>query len=326
MQRKLLEKKALSSWKNYSHKSTLAMCTGSGKSRIGILACEMFDSSKAKFCLVVPTVKLRDTNWDNEFIKWKKSTLLKKFEKHCYASISKIKGKHYNCVILDEVHNLTENNIKFLKNNTFDAIIGLTATPPEDEVKANILNKYCPVSFTLSLEEGVEMGIVAPYDIKVVETRLDDNKKNIRAGKAPNYYMVTERYRYNQLSSIIRKIMYAKKDAMWAIMQRMRFIKDLPSKTEAAKYILKHIIPPDYRTLIFCGSIKQAEELCENYYHSKSGDENLNDFIEMKINRLSCVEALNEGHNLPLVDAALIVQLNSNKKDLVQRVNTCAVA
>ena len=59
---------------------------------------------------------------------------------------------------------------------------------------------------------------------------------------------------------------------MFLILQRMRFIYNLPSKLEAAKYILKHIIPIEDRTLIFCGSIAHAEELSKNTYHSKTDD------------------------------------------------------
>jgi len=39
----------------------------------------------------------------------------------------------------------------------------------------------------------------------------------------------------------------------------------------------------------------------------------------MEINQLAVVEALNEGVNLPEVNGAVIVQLSSSKRDLVQR-------
>jgi len=101
---------------------------------------------------------------------------------------------------------------------------------------------------------------------------------------------------------------------------KIQVLYDLKSKTELAKYMLDNIINHNLRLLIFCGSIKQAETLCDYTYHSKTTDEHLNMFVNKKINRLACVQALNEGHNIPKVDAALIVQLNSNDKDLIQRI------
>ena len=156
MPRNKLTQTALRNWDQGSTKryhGTLAMCTGSGKSRIGILALEKLDHSDAKFCIIVPTVKLRDSDWDNEFIKWGKQDILDKTDKYCYKSISKIKKtKKYDCVIFDEVHNLTENNSIFLANNKINAILGLTATPPEDIEKKNIIDKYCPVVFVFNTQ------------------------------------------------------------------------------------------------------------------------------------------------------------------------------
>lgn len=299
-------------------KITLAMCTGSGKSRVSILYCK--EVKPKNICLIVPTEKLRDENWKNEFNKWEESETYKNIDRYCYASIRKIKNKSYDLVIADEIHNITENNSVFFRSNEIKNIIGLTATPPENEEKKKLLDEIAPVKFIYSLEEGVRDGVVSPYEIKVIETRLNNKKKYIKAGKKGKYYYITERKKYENLTRIINIQRYQNKDATWAVMARMRFLYNLKSKTELAHYILNNIIDKKLRTLIFCGSIKQAEELCKNTFHSKSGDKHLNDFINKKINRLSCVEALNEGHNLPDVDAALIVQLNSKKKDLVQRV------
>ena len=43
------------------------------------------------------------------------------------------------------------------------------------------------------------MGIVAPYEIDVIELKLDAINKNIQMGKKPNYYKVTEKYKYESL-------------------------------------------------------------------------------------------------------------------------------
>ena len=43
-------------------------------------------------------------------------------------------------------------------------------------------------------------------------------------------------------------------------------------------------------------------------------------FIDEEINELSCVQSLNEGYNLPMIDNAIIAQLNSNALNLIQRI------
>ena len=94
----------------------------------------------------------------------------------------------------------------------------------------------------------------------------------------------------------------------------------MPSKTEAAKFLLEHIIPKEERTLIFAGSIAQAEQVCTDFFHSKTNDKKFNLFTEEKINRLSSVKSLNEGHNISNLDNALIIQLNSKELSMVQRI------
>ncbi len=47
---------------------------------------------------------------------------------------------------------------------------------------------------------------------------------------------------------------------------------------------------------------------------------NFEDFANQKINRLACVASLNEGVNISNIDCAFMVQINSNDKDLTQRI------
>jgi superfamily II DNA or RNA helicase len=299
-------------------KSTLAMCTGSGKSRVSILLSQKLNPKT--ICLIVPTEKLRDENWKDEFQKWNAIEIYDRMERYCYASIAKIKDKQYDLVIADEAHNITEKNSRFFYDNKIERIIGLTATPPESKEKQKLLEEIAPVSFVYTLEQGVKDGVVAPYEITVIETRLDNKEKTIKAGKKGSYYYITERKKYESLSRFINILRYSGKNETFAILNRMRFLYNLESKTELAKYVLKHVIDPKERTLIFCGSIAQSEILSKHSFHSKTNDDSLNLFKAKKINQLSCVQSLNEGQNLPDVDNGFIVQLNSKQKDLVQRI------
>jgi superfamily II DNA or RNA helicase len=299
----------------------ISICTGGGKSKIAIDLAEELDNSNFKGLLVVPTEKLRDVNWKTEFTDWDKEKLYDKFHRSCYVSISKIKDQNFDLVILDEAHRITPNNYEFFKNNNVKAIIALTATPPEEDEKRKLLEElHVKPIFHISLDEGVKLGLVAPYKIKVIEMHLDNKDKYVDAGSKTKPFKSTEVNFYSYLNKLLIKMMYANIDATWLILKRMRFIYNLKSKTELAKKLLAKL-PKEDKTLIFCGTINQAEELCENSYHSKSkSSKDLEDFMKGKINYMSCVNSLNEGMNIPNIDTAVIVQLNSKELDLIQRI------
>lgn len=310
-----------------------AMATGTGKSKIAVNWTKEIVLGKidAKILIVVPTEKLRDENWHEEFIKWDcENEYNYNVYRSCYASLHNIKDEDWDLVILDEYHNFTEPKIVFFSKNKVHRCLALSASPPKDQVKINLMNKInLPVVYSITLDQAVEWKMVSPYQIAVIEVELDGINKNITAGSKAKPFMQTEKAAYTY---ICKKISEEEEKPMpnWTKIKmlqgkRAHLLYNLQGKANAAKFILSKI-PKSKRTLIFCGSIQQADELCVNSFHSKSkNSSNFEDFKVGKINTLSCVEALNEGHNIPIpVDFALIVQVNSKEKDLTQRINkTC---
>lgn len=314
-----IQKEAEEKWIKNGHRGLIALCTGAGKSKIFVNIT--VNNPKEKWLLVVPTEKLRDENWADEFSKWKKKRRFNSIDRACYASLSKIDTDKYDGICLDECHNITENNSAKLSNYA-GKLLCLTATPPEEDIKKDILYKElkCKVVMHIPLDEGVKLGIVSPYNITVIEGFLDSTNKNIETGSKTKKWKSTEFDIYRYKSEVIRKMTFSRKPVpKFMYLDRMRFVYNLPSKTINAKKVLD-AIPKEERTLIFCGSIKQAEELCENSWHSQSTKDNLKLFKEGKINRLSAVKILNEGENIPNVDNIFIVQLDSRARNLIQRI------
>lgn len=272
--------------------------------------------------MIVPTEKLRDENWKEEFNKWADESLYNKIERYCYASINKI-DKTFDFIGADEIHNITELNSKFFELNKKASVMGLTATPPEDEVKLQLLKIYAPVVFEYTLQEAVIDELVVPFKIKIIELPLDSKDKYIEVKTKSLQFKTTEKSYYEFLNKQINQARYAKNKQLekFRILNRMRFLYNLKSKTEIAKKIITQL--QDKRLLIFCGTIAQAEELCSDSYHSKSGDAAYLNFIHGDIKHLSCVRALNEGMNIPELDAALIVQGSSKKREIIQRMGRC---
>ena len=307
----------------------ITMATGSGKSRVAVELAKYYYNPLDDYnaALLVPTEKLRDENWQEEFEKWEAKNVWRGTERLCYASASKIKDYDFPIVILDEGHNITELSSEFFSNNKVERTVLLTATPPSDPVKKEILKSLgIKLVYEVTLDQAVRLGFVAPYKITVVSVALDNTTKNIPGGTKLKPFMTTESAAYAYHCKAIQQAMFDKtpsgrKRHQFAILRRMQFIYKIPSKTEVIKFLLEKVIPQDDRSLIFCGSIEQAEAVCPNRYHSKSGDKAYNAFKAEEINRLSCVKAINEGHNFPGVDSGIVGQLNSKEKDLVQRIN-----
>ena len=319
-----IQNEALQTWIDNKCKGSLAMATGSGKSKVALLAIEYVVKTlgikKPKILLAVPTESLRDQNWLDEFKKWKMTKYYKFLDRYCYVSLNKIEGNHYDLIILDELQNITENNSKFFTQNTSDRVLGLSATPPSDEIKKVLVKLHCPVIYEYRLDEAVENGVVAPYRINLVQIQLDNTNKYIQAGSKAKPFQTTEYNHYQYLSKQILQLKYAgkQKAAMFAQLNRQRFLGNLKSKTDVAKLIKDKYMKED-RSLIFCHSIAQAEEMCSDTFHSKSKGDSLARLRAKEINKLSCVKALNEGENIPDLDSAIIIQVNSVERNIIQQ-------
>lgn len=336
-----VQKQALETVKANGGWGLCAMATGTGKSKVAIdFIKEVYAVDKtAIFAIIVPTEKLRDENWKEEFEKWGALEIWENnVERYCYASANKVRDKRFAIAVLDEGHNITEANSEFFTQNNIDNCIALSATPPTKVEKVALLKdlNLLPV-YVLPLDIAVKLRIVAPYEIIIVESKLDNVNQNIQAGSKLKPFKQTEEKAYAYLTQQVNRAMYssdprAKAASKWKLLARMRFIYDLPSKTRAAQRILD-LLPREDRILIFCGGIDQAEQLADTYsdgvldaiedpitFHSQCGDKWFNAFKAKVINRLTCVNSLNEGHTIDDLDTALVVQLNSNELSLIQRI------
>lgn len=342
-------------------RSMIIGATGVGKTKIGIdridrelFRCWKTDSQikSVNILLVVPTEKLRDIGWKEEFEKWHMINAWQFITPICYASLSSMINGNWDLVILDEVHNITPNNSIFFapeNNNIIKKVVALTATEPRDREKQQILKSIgLEVVYKIEMDIAVKLGLVSPYDIVAIGLDIDDTDKYVVGGTKEKRFYTTEKRAY-----IYRQRQYLAAPTQRNILARMRVIYDSKFKTEALKNILLHLVPEEERTLIFCATQAQANEVCPFRYYSKptkpkklrgtvtteqlekgiddllaydkklqeyQGDISLNAFINGAINRLASCNALNEGQNLPAVDLGLIGQMYGSDLRLIQRI------
>jgi len=329
-----VQKEALEAVIESGEKGLVAAATGAGKSKIAIDYAHRVIKEKRRLTRVlicVPTEKLRDENWKDEFKKWKMTRYYNKnVIRVCHVSMNKIEGQIFDLVIMDEAHNITEANSAFFRNNTVIRCLALTATPPTSPQKISLLRSFgLDTVYELPLDTAIKLRMVAPYEIQVVFTRLNSKDKNIVAGNKVKQFMTTEEKMYQYHTNVIQQLMYNRSRTpqqnaalKYKILGRMHFIYGLESKLAAARKLISELEADSTdRNLVFCSNISQAEKLCANTFHSKSEDDKA--FVRFKrgrINTLACVKSINEGHNIPVqVDNILVVQLNSGDLNLIQR-------
>lgn len=312
-----------------SKNGAIVAATGVGKSKIVIDICiELFQKfPDCKVLLVVPTEKLRDNNWKEEFNKWNALEEYNKIKRVCYASLHKIKNNDIMFVIYDEGHRLTASSIKFKEKNRIKAQLLLTATWPKNPEKQTILAQFNiqPV-FTCNLHKAQKLKLVAPYKLTIIETSLDNHIKYIESGGKDKKFFVTEKQYSNHLTKKLKNALSKKSKQIYnyRVRDRMHFLYNLKSKQLACRYIMDNILPVNKKYLIFVGNTKIANELHPYRYHSKNKRYNKKHF-EMfqkgEITKLVAVNALNEGINIENgIDGELISTFNSTDRDITQRI------
>lgn len=328
-----VQKEGREAWFKAYCRGTLAWATGVGKTKAAIDIIEQlrheylqrYAEGMPQGLLVTPTEEMRDIDWPAEFELWNVS--MEGITSVCYASLAKEKLEKYDFIIYDECHRLTMANLKRQAEANKPAL-GLTATFPkamyeEEAERVNLLAALLPPVHSIGTDEAVDLGLIADFEVMVLKFHLDDVNKNIKAGTKAKPFMTTEKAQYAYLTKRIQMAIVKKIDGLRyaAIANRAKFLYNLPSKLRLAKLCLSKLNVPGKRTIVFSGSIEQANELGgDNVYHSLSTRDALQRFQDKIIDLIVAVRALNEGKNLTEPDQALVAQMDSIDRNIVQRI------
>lgn len=284
-----------------------------GKSRIAI---ELIKINKPKSILwVTPLAELAEIQIPEEFEKWKAKRFISKLTTVTWTSLNKMKG-HYEMIVLDEEQFATENNLSSLLSSqlTYDYIISMTGTESKHDEKQNLYDKLkLKIIYEMSINEAVDIGILANYEIKVVEVPMS-TEKNIEAGSKDKKFFTSEEKQYEYLDRMFKQSMFQKrKDMPFRMLQRMRAVYNSPAKQKVAEFLIKNL---KGRKLFFCSSVKQAEKLSPYYYHNKTDGTHFRDFIDGKIDEITMVNKGGTGATYKAIDHLVLVQADSDKNGL----------
>lgn len=147
--------------------------TGVGKTWVGItIACKQIVNGKIESILVVTPTTVLIEQWRNQIVKFYGEDMLQFFNFLCIQSAHK-HNSYADLLIIDEIHTcLSPVYSKVFENVIYKQILGLTATIPEKGVATKILEKYCPIAFTYTVNDAAENRIVADCEIYNLEVNL----------------------------------------------------------------------------------------------------------------------------------------------------------
>lgn len=327
----------------------LELPTSFGKTKLGLdrMVSVLGKKKSPKILIVIPRLVLVE-NWKDEFKKWKLEHLLKHVTFSTYVSVPKHVGK-WDVVIFDECHHLSERCQEALEHYSISHCIALSATVKK-ELKGNIQavfpNIYC---YKVSMKEAIDEGILPDPRVYLIpltlatgvptETIIKNPKGvgNIETSWATRWsvlnqkkfkvtiYCTQQQYMEDldkQIEWFKGKYMRTRSDIFknkWLKLCGDR-LKWLSSKKNTYMKTLLDLLDRE-RTLTFCSSIEQTEELGENCINSKNKTSSkiLQAFNEGKVNHITACNMLNEGMNLVNCRVGLYANLNSAENIIKQR-------
>lgn len=290
-------------------RSGLNLSVGFGKTKIGLMYLERAGGNTL---IVVPKLDIIKS-WKDDAVKFDLEDVVNRCTFTTYLSLHKYNPKDYQNLVLEEAHNTKSSHEGFLSQ--FEGnILGLTGTPPtwKNSEKGQMMVKYYPIRYTYSTDEAVEDEILNDYNIFVHYIKLSTDKnlkiEYNKGGKKSHFY-TSEREQYNYATRQIESAV-TDKQKMFTNINRINKLKQFTSKEHYASILEKKISQED-KVLIFCNTIEQAEKMCVFSHHSKVKESPLESFKQGEINRLSCVEQLSEGINIPQLKHAIVLHTYS---------------
>jgi len=294
----------------------IGMSMGIGKTFIGLKHMEdRYNKGKRKFLVAAPKLSIIET-WKSEAVKFHMEYLKGHVNFTTYLSLSK-QSTDYDVVYLDECHSLTYGHELWL--GMFGGeILGLTGTPPkrDDTEKGKMVSMFCPIVYTYVVDQAVDSKILNNYKIIVHALPLGQQNTYMIKTKTRNF-MTSEQKSYKYWTDMVEAA-GSKKEEMFQRIKRMMYMKAFPSKL---KYALTLAGETTDKVLIFCNTQQQADEACKFSVHSKNPDSkaNLKMFESGAIRRLSCVQQLNEGVNIPNLKECIVLHSYANERNFSQR-------
>jgi superfamily II DNA or RNA helicase len=296
----------------------VAISMGVGKTRIAIKHIVKNYNPFIKVLIVIPKWPIKKT-WMDELTLMNLEKLIDHIEFTTYLSINKKNPKDYDIVYLDECHSLLDSHEVFLSQFK-GKILGLTGTPPvrKTSEKYRMVYKYCPIVFKFSVDQATNQNILNDYKIYVHKVSLSKLQTLKKKNKKGGIWYTSESNDYDYLTRQLAEASTPKQIQFFSIL-RMRAMMDYNTKEIYLNSILEQT---KNKCIIFANTQDQADKICDHSFHSNNpkSDENLQLFMDGRIQKLSCVMQLNEGITIPNLKVGIIMHAYGNERKSAQRI------
>lgn len=330
----------------------LRLPTSFGKSRIAleIIKRQMNTTASIFGCnilIVVPKLVLID-NWKDEIERWGLPDFVNvKFS--TYVSYYKQTEEQWDFIILDEGHHFTENCLDANDLMRYDRAIILSATINK-EARYRLKEAFSPVyEYAVQTKEAIDEGVLPNPKVLLIPLQLENftynqefvknkSKKGdpvvvsyqqrwsargiktkrviIKCTQQQYYQMTSELIDWWKNNYMVKREEFAKIQWLRLCKTRLEWLAELKGKF--VKQLLNDL--EGYRTLTFCTSIAQTEELGEHCIHSQNdGAEVLADFNKGKFDHITACSMLDEGMNLKNCQVGLFANIGSSERVETQR-------
>ena len=336
----------------------MELATGFGKTSISLrltnylLNSQWYKDRKEISILILVAKRVHKQTWKDEIAKWggiKHSTAKINIRIECYESLHKCCDERWDIVLGDEVHHLSEARQKTLKAMNFGYFIGLSATIPQ-KLKMWFRYNYHSEVVSCDIIESIDSEVLPEptillFPLQVENTRMSETIELNPKAKGPIFYgeyakdhwtckkakrhAILKCTQKQKLMDLDKTIEWYKKKAMsgnmamkqsWLYLcgKRLEFLADC--KLQWVKLILHHL--DKERTITFCKTIAQTEQLGKNCIHSQNKDATkvYDDFNNKKVDHITAVNILNENANLVDCKYAIFANLSSSEVVIPQRI------
>lgn len=349
MTRDEIQEKAVEKWLEFDKKGTLNLITGLGKTFCSLHALYTMPKDDGKTHLFLAEQVDRQTDLIKDIVKYNEMfdrNVLQDYhlQFQCYQTVCKWKDKSFGLVIADEIHDsLTPVYSQFYLNNTYDAILGLSATINRDieytiddkvVTKGNLLDAFAPACFVYTVNQGQINNTSRKLNLYIVNHELEKVEKTVKAGSKFKPFLQTEEKAYEYWDNQFKKLLFSepKENEDFFEFEKIKNLKilvssnkrksllyTLESKNKAVKLLLNVI---NGKSIVFANSIDSLLKITKNTVSSRnSKDANeliRSNFDKNKIKVIGSFKKLQQGANLSDLDNVILHSYYSVEGKFIQ--------
>lgn len=335
------QEESVRKWLQAKGKGCLECCTGYGKSRCCLMIIKKLLSKypTIRVLIVVPTELLKNQWLDHV----EANQLQLNVVVQVINGVAK-NGGQYDLLVIDELHTAAANTlISVFESVKYKLILGLTATFERLDERHKLLEKYCPIVDTVTLQEAQLNGWVSQYNEYLVLIDVDNidvykqyNKEftehfeffQFDFGKALS--MVGPSGLKNRLTyrdelcngddskkkEILKAITYHATGFMRAIQARKKFVYEHPEKLRLAEEIIKH--RSDKKIVTFCANTKVAESFSVGQVYTgkdskKKNRTTIEEFSTKESGVLHTCKLMEAGADIAGLSVGIMLGVNSSE-------------